>query len=199
MIKFLTFSILLVGAVRGRVVHRKTAPCPPGSCDASRCPSPPTSCSYGLTADRCGCCSVCAAGEGESCGEGTAEWPVEACGDGLVCGYAEEGNRSERRHACVCVSTGPVCGSDGRTYPSICRLRAENRRAEAGRGPSVILMERGQCGAGKTRYLYVLLILYFTRVVTLRQIFSLLQMSPGQERQHRAKRHTIREKHNIRT
>ncbi|XP_059920359.1 serine protease HTRA1 isoform X2 [Gadus macrocephalus] len=146
MIKFLTFAILLVWAVRGRVVHRRNTPCP-DACDASRCPSAPASCSYGLTKDRCACCSICAAGEGDSCGAGAAERTGEACGDGLVCGYAAEGDRSERS-ACVCVSGGLVCGSDGRTYPSLCRLRAENRRAEFGRGPSVILMERGQCGAG---------------------------------------------------
>ena len=149
MIKFLTVAILLVWAVRGRVVHRRNTPCP-DACDASRCPSAPASCSYGLTKDRCACCSICAAGEGDSCGAGAAEWTGEACGDGLVCGYAAEGDRSERS-ACVSVSGGLVCGSDGRTYPSLCRLRAENRRAEFGRGPSVILMERGQCGAGKRR------------------------------------------------
>ncbi|KAK9523122.1 hypothetical protein VZT92_019541 [Zoarces viviparus] len=52
------------------------------------------------------------------------------------------------RSSCACASSSPVCGSDGRTYPSICRLRAENRRAELGEGPPVILIQRGWCDSG---------------------------------------------------
>uniref|UniRef100_A0A3B5BM62 Kazal-like domain-containing protein n=1 Tax=Stegastes partitus TaxID=144197 RepID=A0A3B5BM62_9TELE len=52
-------------------------------------------------------------------------------------------------HLCVCASSGPVCGSDGRTYPSICRLRAENKRAELGETPPVILIQRGRCDSGE--------------------------------------------------
>uniref|UniRef100_A0AAX7U6P4 HtrA serine peptidase 4 n=1 Tax=Astatotilapia calliptera TaxID=8154 RepID=A0AAX7U6P4_ASTCA len=48
----------------------------------------------------------------------------------------------------MCASSGPVCGSDGRTYPSICRLRAENRRAELGETSPVFLIQRGRCDSG---------------------------------------------------
>ncbi|CAL8248355.1 unnamed protein product [Merluccius merluccius] len=143
--KFVTYFILLVWTVRGSVVQRRSTPCPRSSCDASRCPAGPATCYFGVIRDRCGCCSTCAAGEGDSCGEGTGE----PCGDGLVCSYGEGvGGERSSRHACVCASSGAVCGSDGRTYPSICRLQAENRRAEVDGGPSVILMQRGQCGSG---------------------------------------------------
>ncbi|KAJ3604625.1 hypothetical protein NHX12_029365, partial [Muraenolepis orangiensis] len=139
MIKFVPYLVLLVWTVRGRAVQRRRAPCPP-SCDPSRClPGGPPPCYYGLARDPCGCCSACpASGEGEPCGAGTAEH----CGDGLVCVDEAAGK------ACVCVSRGPVCGSDYRTYPSICRLRAENTRAELGGRPMAVLMQRGPCGPG---------------------------------------------------
>ncbi|KAJ8380031.1 hypothetical protein SKAU_G00008090 [Synaphobranchus kaupii] len=64
----------------------------------------------------------------------------------MVCDYEPE----KRRHqgSCVCMSTEPVCGSDGRTYPSLCRFRAENRRAEISGTPSVILLQKGRCDSG---------------------------------------------------
>ncbi|XP_066509601.1 serine protease HTRA1-like [Hoplias malabaricus] len=49
---------------------------------------------------------------------------------------------------CACSERGEVCGSDGRTYPSACRLKAENRRAAQSRAPPVLLIQRGACGAG---------------------------------------------------
>uniref|UniRef100_A0A3Q1EY50 Serine protease HTRA2, mitochondrial n=1 Tax=Acanthochromis polyacanthus TaxID=80966 RepID=A0A3Q1EY50_9TELE len=122
----------------------------PQVCDVSQCPAPPTSCYYGLVKDSCGCCAVCAAGEGEVCGARLS------CGDGLRCDSVP-GRPAELHSVCVCASSGPVCGSDGRTYPSICRLRAENRRAELGETPPVILIQRGRCDSemqhpGSMRY-----------------------------------------------
>uniref|UniRef100_A0A3B4BDH0 IGFBP N-terminal domain-containing protein n=1 Tax=Periophthalmus magnuspinnatus TaxID=409849 RepID=A0A3B4BDH0_9GOBI len=113
-------------------------------CDAAQCPIPPQVCYYGRVKDFCGCCVVCAAGEGEDC-RGLA------CGEGLRCE-----RRSHERpgvRVCVCESNGAICGSDGRTYPSICRLRAENHRAEMENMPLVTMVQRGECHAsGKVEF-----------------------------------------------
>ncbi|KAM3868367.1 serine protease HTRA1B [Diretmus argenteus] len=149
MVKLLAYLILLTSVVHARLLGKRQTPCP---CP-SRCPAPPPACYYGLVKDGCGCCTVCAAGEGEICGEGSSGAP---CGDGLRCD-ASPGKGSGFRGSCVCASSGPVCGSDGRTYPSVCRLRAENERAEFIGTSPVIFIERGRCDSytqhpGSMRY-----------------------------------------------
>ncbi|XP_051807347.1 serine protease HTRA1 [Acanthochromis polyacanthus] len=146
--KLLSYFTLLTSAVHAGLLRKRNT-CPQ-VCDVSQCPAPPTSCYYGLVKDSCGCCAVCAAGEGEVCGARLS------CGDGLRCDSVP-GRPAELHSVCVCASSGPVCGSDGRTYPSICRLRAENRRAELGETPPVILIQRGRCDSemqhpGSMRY-----------------------------------------------
>ncbi|XP_051277492.1 serine protease HTRA1 isoform X2 [Dicentrarchus labrax] len=140
MMKFVAYITFLTSAVHAGLL-RKRETCPQ-ACDASRCPGPAPACYYGQVMDACGCCVVCAAGEGEVCGERSGGGLP--CGDGLRCDSIRGGLRS----SCVCATTGPVCGSDGRTYPSICRLNAENRRAELGETPPVIFIQRGWCGSG---------------------------------------------------
>uniref|UniRef100_A0A672GF72 HtrA serine peptidase 4 n=2 Tax=Salarias fasciatus TaxID=181472 RepID=A0A672GF72_SALFA len=136
--KSLAVLALLTCAVRAGPLGRRRG-CP-SACDPSQCPALPHACFYGRARDGCGCCVVCAAGEGEACrGDGGSP----PCGDGLRCDSVQ-GLPS----ACVCVTSGPVCGSDGRTYPSVCRLTAENRRAEVGQTPPVILIQRGWCDSG---------------------------------------------------
>uniref|UniRef100_A0A3Q0RL24 HtrA serine peptidase 4 n=1 Tax=Amphilophus citrinellus TaxID=61819 RepID=A0A3Q0RL24_AMPCI len=92
----------------------------PQVCDISQCPVPPHACHYGKVKDACGCCVVCAAGEGEVCGKRSSGHL--SCGNGLRCDSGP-GKAGGFHSLCVCASSGPVCGSDGRTYPSICRLR----------------------------------------------------------------------------
>lgn len=96
--------------------------------------------------DACGCCVVCAAGEGEACGKRSSGHL--SCGNGLRCDSGP-GKAGGLHSLCMCASSSPVCGSDGRTYPSICRLRAENRRAELGETSPVFLIQRGRCDSGK--------------------------------------------------
>uniref|UniRef100_A0A3B4XE31 HtrA serine peptidase 4 n=1 Tax=Seriola lalandi dorsalis TaxID=1841481 RepID=A0A3B4XE31_SERLL len=146
MMKFVAHFILLTSAAHAGLL-RKRQTCPQ-VCDASQCRVPPQACYYGQVKDGCGCCVVCAAGEGETCGKRSGL----SCGDGLRCDSVP-GMEGGFHSSCVCVSSGPVCGSDGRTYPSICRLTAENRRAEFGETPPVILMQRGRMQhPGSMRY-----------------------------------------------
>ncbi|XP_028852450.1 serine protease HTRA1 isoform X1 [Denticeps clupeoides] len=137
----LVACVLLASAVQTRLVKKRQASCAE-VCDPHRCPPLPDSCFYGVAKDSCGCCAACASGEGEPCGERGRG----VCGDGTACEYTP-GRRRVRGH-CVCSSAEPVCGSDGRTYPSLCRLRAENRRAEMSGSPPVILIQRGPCESG---------------------------------------------------
>uniref|UniRef100_A0A8C2WGV0 HtrA serine peptidase 4 n=1 Tax=Cyclopterus lumpus TaxID=8103 RepID=A0A8C2WGV0_CYCLU len=147
--QMLVASLALL-ALLASVVHagplRERHTCP-RVCDASRCPPPSQlACYYGRAAAGCGCCAVCAAGEGDACGE-RSDGGLP-CGEGLLCDSVP-GKLDGPRSTCVCASSGPVCGSDGRTYPSVCRLGAENRRAELAEGPLVLLIQRGWCDSGE--------------------------------------------------
>ncbi|CAL1615289.1 unnamed protein product [Knipowitschia caucasica] len=116
-------------------------------CNLSQCPSAPQACYYGRAKDSCGCCVVCGASEGEKCGGAGGA----VCGDGMRC--ERRGVEEKARFVCVCQSNGVVCGSDGRTYPSVCRLRAENARAKTENAAPVTVLQRGEChasGEGKT-------------------------------------------------
>ncbi|XP_010875203.2 serine protease HTRA1 [Esox lucius] len=144
MIKFVV-CVLIASAVHARLLRKRQTTCPE-ICDASRCPPDPESrCYYGVVKDSCGCCAVCASGEGDLCGERG----LGVCGDGMSCAYPA-GKRGVRG-SCVCTLAEPVCGSDGRTYPSICRLRAENKRAELSKNPSVLLIQKGHCDSGSQK------------------------------------------------
>uniref|UniRef100_A0A9J8AF15 HtrA serine peptidase 4 n=1 Tax=Cyprinus carpio carpio TaxID=630221 RepID=A0A9J8AF15_CYPCA len=130
--------VLMASVLQARDLRTRQTICP-NVCDLSRCSSALESCYFGVVKDRCDCCTVCAAREGEYCGErGHA-----VCGQGMTCEYS-----TSAIGTCVCDARDPVCGSDGRTYPSICRLKAENRRAEMSGIPAVIFIQRGPCETG---------------------------------------------------
>lgn len=133
--------IYLAAVAHSRSLRKRQTLCPE-VCNASRCPPLPGPCYYGAVKDYCGCCTVCGAGEGDICGDGGHG----VCGDGMTCEHSPGKRKS--RGFCVCSSSESVCGSDGRTYPSICRLKAENRRAELSSSPSVIMIQKGPCETG---------------------------------------------------
>nr|XP_034953077.1 insulin-like growth factor-binding protein-like 1 [Zootoca vivipara] len=104
------------------------APCRPELCETARCAAPE------LTArDECGCCERCLSAEGERCGGARGA----RCGPGLVCvsqrqaepPAAEEEEQEEGTGRCVCKEDGAVCGSDGRSYSSVCALHLHSWRA----------------------------------------------------------------------
>uniref|UniRef100_A0A8C8RZ09 Insulin like growth factor binding protein 7 n=1 Tax=Pelusios castaneus TaxID=367368 RepID=A0A8C8RZ09_9SAUR len=78
--------------------------------------------------------------EDEACGPGAR------CAAGLEC--APRPGRAGPTAVCVCKSRYPVCGSDGLTYPSACRLRAAALSAQrrGQRGPSQ--RRKGACEQG---------------------------------------------------
>ncbi|XP_032004370.1 insulin-like growth factor-binding protein-like 1, partial [Hylobates moloch] len=96
-------------------------PCRPEGCPApAPCPAP------GISArDECGCCTRCLGAEGASCGGRAGA----RCGPGLVCASRAAGAAPEGTGLCVCAQRGTVCGSDGRSYPSVCALRLRARHS----------------------------------------------------------------------
>ncbi|XP_034020442.1 serine protease HTRA3 [Thalassophryne amazonica] len=113
----------------------------PARCDVSRCPSP--SCPSGYVPDRCACCLVCAQAEGESCGR-KDELP---CGDGLECKHPA-GKRLSKGF-CRCRFPQQVCGSDGKTYANVCRLKATSRAALQRGMPGISQRHKGPCPTSK--------------------------------------------------
>uniref|UniRef100_A0A452SBZ2 HtrA serine peptidase 4 n=1 Tax=Ursus americanus TaxID=9643 RepID=A0A452SBZ2_URSAM len=121
---------------------RALLPCP-AVCEPTRCPPLPT-CSAGSTPvlDRCRCCRVCAAAEGEACGGARGRRPRGSVPRPL--GGARVGT-------CGCPAAGAaVCGSDGRTYPSLCALRAENRAARVRGALPAVPVLKGDCAGTRS-------------------------------------------------
>ncbi|XP_076855254.1 serine protease HTRA1 [Brachyhypopomus gauderio] len=138
----LVVCLLVIVLVQARHLRQRRTSCP-DVCDLSRCLSSLGSCYFGVVRDECNCCAVCAAGEGDFCGEDGHG----VCGEGMACTRAA-GTSGSARGTCACTSAEEACGSDGRTYPSICRLKAENKRAELSDTPAVILIQKGPCNSG---------------------------------------------------
>ncbi|XP_006900335.1 PREDICTED: serine protease HTR4-like [Elephantulus edwardii] len=148
-------TVFMVEARRSRT----SLPCP-AACEPTRCPPLPT-CPAGLppVLDRCRCCRICAAAEGEVCG-GAYGRP---CAAGLQClpPFSPGPLGGEWLGTCGCPAAGEaVCGSDGRTYPSLCALRAENRAARLRGALSAVPVQKGDCAdpgirrAGRLRSKY---------------------------------------------
>ncbi|KAG5286261.1 hypothetical protein AALO_G00012790 [Alosa alosa] len=106
-------------------------------CDVSKCPSP--SCPSGYVPDRCNCCLVCTLGEGDFCGR-RDDLP---CGDGLECKYPASKRLS--KGICQCKTGHKVCGSDGKTYVNVCKMKAASRKALQRGKTAIIPAHKGPC------------------------------------------------------
>ncbi|KAF1395620.1 hypothetical protein PFLUV_G00013490 [Perca fluviatilis] len=115
-------------------------------CDVSLCPSP--SCPGGYVPDRCNCCLACSPREGDPCGRKN-DLP---CGDGLECKLLAAGRRRGSKGVCRCKKEDEVCGSDGKTYGNVCKMRAASRKGEQKGRAAVSQAHKGPCvpsGAGR--------------------------------------------------
>lgn len=137
----LLLSVRSLGLRRALLLRPGCAPCRPESCLASaRCPVPGI-----LARDECGCCTRCPGAEGASCGGLSGA----RCGPGLVCASNSAGSGPEGSGLCVCSQRGPVCGSDGRSYPSVCALRLRARLALRLRPGHLHKARDGPCQLGE--------------------------------------------------
>ncbi|XP_064871309.1 serine protease HTRA3-like [Oncorhynchus nerka] len=117
-------------------------------CDVSACPSP--TCPSGYVPDRCNCCLVCSRGEDELCGRRN-DLP---CGEGLECrspnapNKGRPGKRSSKPRLCQCKMVYKVCGSDGKTYGNVCRMKAASRKALQKEREAITQAHKGPCPSG---------------------------------------------------
>ncbi|XP_061448348.1 serine protease HTRA4 isoform X2 [Rhineura floridana] len=133
---------LLASAAPSSSLPPPPPPCP-ALCEPARCPprSPQGCLAVGgeLQPDRCGCCWECFPGEGQPCA------PGGLCAPGLFCRRPGGGGRV--RGTCRCAESPlGVCGSDGRTYRSLCHLRTENKGGRLRDQLPVIAVQKGGCG-----------------------------------------------------
>lgn len=115
-------------------------------CRPEECPVP-RGCLAGTVRDACDCCWECANLEGQICDLDNTNHFYGKCGEHLECqleaGDLQRGEVPEPQ--CACISHQALCGSDGRTYPQICRF-LESARAHP--DANLTVAHEGPCEAG---------------------------------------------------
>ncbi|XP_049857879.1 insulin-like growth factor-binding protein-related protein 1 [Schistocerca gregaria] len=122
----------------------------PDKCDTALCPRSEAACPRGLVPDPCACCpsGLCGLEEGERCFDPRLT-PKKfdrfgQCGDGLVCKSRHDLTfRDEPESLCMCKDSREACGTNNRTYDSICQLKADASKFEE--QPSIRLKHWGPC------------------------------------------------------
>uniref|UniRef100_H3AMA6 Kazal type serine peptidase inhibitor domain 1 n=2 Tax=Latimeria chalumnae TaxID=7897 RepID=H3AMA6_LATCH len=93
-------------------------------CVPEECPTP-RGCLAGAVQDPCDCCWECANLEGQICDLDNTNHFYGKCGEHLECqldmGDLRHGEVPEPQ--CFCTSNKAICGSDGKTYPQICKFK----------------------------------------------------------------------------
>uniref|UniRef100_A0A7N6ANE5 HtrA serine peptidase 3a n=1 Tax=Anabas testudineus TaxID=64144 RepID=A0A7N6ANE5_ANATE len=138
---FFTHDLTGAGAVRSDQCASR--------CDVSSCPTP--SCPGGYVPDRCNCCLVCSPREGDPCGRKN-DLP---CGAGLECKPLAPGRRRGSKRVCRCKTEHEVCGSDGRTYGNVCRMRAASRKARQTGRAAVSQAHKGACSSPRYKFNFI--------------------------------------------
>eukprot|EP00076_Gallus_gallus_P009926 XP_004942285.1 kazal-type serine protease inhibitor domain-containing protein 1 isoform X2 [Gallus gallus] len=114
-------------------------------CRPEECPVP-RGCLAGTVRDACDCCWECANLEGQICDLDNTNHFYGKCGEHLECqleaGDLQRGEVPEPQ--CACISHQALCGSDGRTYPQICRF-LESARAHP--DANLTVAHEGPCEA----------------------------------------------------
>lgn len=129
-IKLYSVPVLLTLALVAAAGHQTATDQQCNHCDKNDCP-PVDNCRAGVVMDSCGCCSICGRLEGERCDNYTLQALAEKdrygfCGDNMACLLRNDLDDSDESEAlCYCKREGAVCGTNGRTYSSVCRLRLE--------------------------------------------------------------------------
>lgn len=125
--------------------------CP--KCEDSLCPKSSSTCTNDLVEDLCGCCpgGVCGLAEGEKCYNASIVPPLPKeyrkygqCGESFHCLLRPDLKpRDDPEALCICKDLRVVCGSDNRTYDSICQF--EEEKWKNGQNDSLYLKNWGPC------------------------------------------------------
>ena len=121
------------------------------SCNLEEC-LPVSNCVAGKTKDVCGCCDVCAKTEFELCEHPDVPHPKEGgffgkCGQDLECKVRTDLAPGEAAEAiCYCRFEDEVCGSNGKTYDSLCKMKEDALISNT----NITQAKKGPCNTGST-------------------------------------------------